>query len=163
MLYPERMFPIMIETMTKQACIALLQHTRLGRIACAHDGQPYVTPLSFACQDDHIYAFSTAGQKSTWMRANPLVCLEADEIVNRYNWATVVVIGKYEELTDTPEYADLRNLAYELIKQEPLWWEPGYVETVLDSGQRPLGPPVYFRIHMDRITGHHGIPDTKPS
>ena len=38
---------MLIQSMTKQASIELLARARLGRLACAHEGQPYVTPMSF--------------------------------------------------------------------------------------------------------------------
>ena len=151
---------MLIQNMTRQASIDLLAHTRLGRLACAHDGQPYITPVSFACDGKYLYAFSTLGKKITWMRSNPRVCIEADELVTRQDWATVIVIGRYEELTDAPEYEVLRNHAYNLLQRNPLWWEPGYVKTVLDGTERPVSKPMYFRVHIDQISGHRGVPDT---
>jgi hypothetical protein len=43
-------------------------------------------------QQDHkgmLYSFATIGRKVEWMRANPLVCVEVDEIVSRQKWQTV--------------------------------------------------------------------------
>ena len=92
------------------------------------------------------------------MRANPLVCLEADEVSSPQDWATVVIFGKYEKLPDTPRYGVYRKHAYDLLQRRPLWWEPGCVKTVLDEKTRPM-EVVYFRIGIDRITGHRGSPD----
>jgi nitroimidazol reductase NimA-like FMN-containing flavoprotein (pyridoxamine 5'-phosphate oxidase superfamily) len=150
---------MLIQTMTRQASIDLLGRARLGRLACAHDGQSYITPVSFACDENYLYAFSTFGQKISWMRANPRVCIEAEELVTRENWATVIVIGRYEELTDAPKYEVLRTHAYNLLKKDHLWWEPGYVKTVLDGIERPIISTMYFRIHIDQISGHRGVPD----
>ena len=150
---------MLIQDISRQASIELLKRTRLGRLACVHDGQPYITPVTFACDENYLYAFSTIGQKITWMRANPRVCVEADELVTRQDWATVIVIGRYEELTDGDEYEVLRHHAYNLLRINPVWWEPGYVETVVRGTTRPLGKPLYFRIHMDQISGHRGVPD----
>jgi len=57
-----------IQDMSRQASIELLSRARLCRVACAHEGQPYVTPLHCAYDDNHLYGFSTLGQKITWMR-----------------------------------------------------------------------------------------------
>src|ERR1035438_5020204 len=81
-----------------QASIELLARARLCRVACAHENQPYVTPMHCAYDDNHLYGFSTLGQKITWLRANPLVCVLVDEIVSPQDWASVIVFGKYEEL-----------------------------------------------------------------
>ena len=32
--------------------------------------------------NDYLYSFSTVGQKIEWMRANPNVCVETDEVTN---------------------------------------------------------------------------------
>lgn len=153
---------MMIQDMTRQASIDLLARMRLGRLACAHDGQPYITPMYWAYEDNYLYSFATLGQKITWMRANPLVCVEAEELVSPQDWVTVIVLGKYEELHNTPEYEAQRKRAFDLLHGRPVWWEPGYVKTVLDGKTRPA-EPVYFRIHIDQISGHRGVPETATS
>src|SRR5450631_3569067 len=95
------LFDMLIRNMTRQASIDLLARRRLGRLACAHDGQPYITPLAFEYDENYLYSFSTLGQKITWMRANPRVCIEAEELASPQDWATVIVLGRYEELPDT--------------------------------------------------------------
>ncbi len=153
---------MLIHDMTQQASIDLLARIRLGRLACAHEGQPYITPIYCAYDDNYLYSFSTLGQKIAWMRANPLVCVEADELVSPRDWSTVIVFGRYEELPETREYEAHRKRAYDLLQRRPMWWEPGFVKTVLDGKPRPM-VPVYFRIHIDRISGHRGVPDTASS
>ena len=37
-------------------------------------------PIYFAYHDGYLYSFSTVGRKIEWMRGNPLVCLETDEV-----------------------------------------------------------------------------------
>ena len=150
-----------IESMTWQASMELLARAKVGRLACVHEGQPYITPMSFIYEPSFLYSFSTVGQKITWMRANPLVCVEVEEVVNRRDWATVIVLGRYEELTKTANDSGLA-LAYDLLQRRSLWWEPGYARTVIEGKERPLEERVYFRIHPSKITGHRAIPDTDP-
>jgi nitroimidazol reductase NimA-like FMN-containing flavoprotein (pyridoxamine 5'-phosphate oxidase superfamily) len=149
---------MLIQAMTRQASVNVLERAKLGRLACAHEGQPYIVPILFAYDTDWLYSFSTLGQKIHWMRANPLVCLEVDEVVNREDWSTVIVFGRYEELPDTPAHEALRKRAHDLLQRRPAWWEPGYVKTVLDGKERPL-EPLYFRISIEKISGHKGIPN----
>jgi hypothetical protein len=149
---------MLINDMTRQASIDLLTRTRFGRLACAREGQPYISLMYCAYEDNYIYSFSTLGQKIGWMRVNPSVCVEADELVSPQDWATVVVLGKYEELPDTPRCEGSRKRAYDLLQRRPVWWEPGYVKTLLKGKTRPM-EFVYFRIHIDQITGHRGAPD----
>ena len=72
-----------IEELGVQESMDLLARVQRGNLACAKDNQPYVTPFYFAFHKRFIYSFSTVGQKIEWIRANPLVCIEADEVVAR--------------------------------------------------------------------------------
>jgi hypothetical protein len=58
------------------------------------------------------------------MRTNSRVCVEVDHIVDRFNWTTVVVNGRYEELTRSPAYKAARERACLLFKNRPDWWYP---------------------------------------
>ena len=145
---------MLIQSMTGVASLELLERATLGRVACTHEGQPYITPMSVTYDANRLYSFSTLGQKITWMRANPHVCVEVEELVSPQDWATVIVIGRYQELTTEKE----RTYAHDLLERRPAWWEPGYSRTVMEGKERPL-KPVYFRILIDQITGHRGIPD----
>ena len=146
---------MLIEELSRQASIDFIQRVRFGRLACEQAGQPYITPFFFACHQGALYGFSTEGQKIAWMRANPLVCVEADEVASPQQWTSVVVLGRYEELPI--EYEADRKLAHGLLSQRPIWWEPGYAKTVLHGNERPLDL-VYFRIHIGQITGHRANP-----
>lgn len=159
---------MLIEKLTRQASLDLLARTRLGRLACAQGPQPYVLPLYFAYHHNYLYSFSTVGQKIEWMRANPVVCVEADEVVSPHDWVSVIVFGRYEELPDTPESQPERELAWKLLQQYARWWEPGYAKTVLHGAER-LPEPIFYRIYIARITGRRASlepaapPDTELS
>lgn len=142
-----------IEELTRQASLDFLAGSHLGRLACANQAQPYVTPFYFVYRDHCIYSFSTVGQKVEWLRANPLACVEVDTIVSPQEWTSVVVFGRYEELTDTAEGKAVREFAYKLLQQSKLWWEPGYTRTILHGEPRPM-VPVYFRLSVEEISGH---------
>ena len=115
---------MLIQSMTEPASLELLARATLGRLACAHEGRPYITPMSVTYDANALYGFSTAGQKLTWMRANPHVCVEVEEVVSRLNWATVIVMGRYEELTSDAD----RRYAHDLLERRPAWWEAGLFE-----------------------------------
>ena len=53
----------MINEMTQKECRELLARSRVGRLGCSRDNQPYVVPIYFAYEADYIYAFATLGQK----------------------------------------------------------------------------------------------------
>src|SRR4051794_26601968 len=98
-----------VEELTREASLELLARARTGRVARARDGQPYVVPVSFVFHrppggDPCLYGFTTPGQKVDWMRLNPRVCVEWDDVAAPDRWTSVVALGRYEELTgDDPE------------------------------------------------------------
>lgn len=149
---------MLIQEMTRQASLDLLIRTHLGRLACSRGAQSYIVPIYFAYDNNCLYSFSTVGQKIEWMRANPLVCVQADEVVSSQQWMSVIVFGRFEELPDVPEWQSARASAHELLQRKGMWWEPGYVKTILYGTQRPL-VPVFYRIHIVQITGHHASPE----
>jgi|ERR1022692_749305 nitroimidazol reductase NimA-like FMN-containing flavoprotein (pyridoxamine 5'-phosphate oxidase superfamily) len=149
---------MLIYEMTRQASIDLLARSILARLAYVHNGQPYISPINCTYDDNCLYGFSTLGQKIMWMRANPPVCVEAEEVVSPQDWATVIVLGRYEELPDTPPHDASRKRARDLLQRCPEWWEPACAQTVLRGKTRPM-EFMYFRIHIDQISGHRGVPE----
>lgn len=143
-----------IQALGREQSLRVLARMRLGRIACCEAAQPYVVPFYFAYDTGYLYSFSTIGQKIRWMRANPAVCVQTDEIESAEEWVSLVILGRYEELPDTAELKAERERAYELLQRKPGWWEPGYSKTIVEGAERPL-VPVYFRIQILEITGHY--------
>ena len=141
---------MLIQELTRQESLEGLARTHLGRLACARGMQPYVVPIHFAYHNNWLYGFSVLGQKIDWMRANPLVCVEADQM-RRELWATVVVFGRYEELCDTPEFRDERAFAFNLLQQRAMWWEHGGAK--ITPGGTLATVPVFYRIEIEQITG----------
>lgn len=143
-----------VKNLEEKECFQILRKSRFARLACALDGQPYIVPFSFAYREgQNIYAFATVGQKIEWMRQNPKVCLEIEDIKDKTNWTTLIIFGRYEELTDTPEFEDERQRAREMLAQSPMWWQPAYF--VGENRREFEEVPVFFRIVIEKITGHH--------
>lgn len=149
---------MLMRQMSGKECRELLARLGFGRLACARDNQPYIVPVYFAYETDRLYGFATLGQKIEWMRLNPLVCVQVDEVLNQHNWASVIVLGRYEELTDTPEYAQERNQAQSLLGKRSLWWQPGYA-AFQARGRRKPSSPVLYCIHIEDISGLRASPD----
>lgn len=151
-------FVMFIHEMTEFECRQALQQATVGRLACARDGQPYAVPINFAFDGTYLYGFTTLGQKIECMRANPLVCLEIDEIISASQWMSIVVFGRYEELPDEPKYESARIRAHALLQKRAIWWEPAYISQEHRDQTRSL-IPIFYRIHIKKITGHRATPD----
>ncbi|TJV99105.1 MAG: pyridoxamine 5'-phosphate oxidase family protein, partial [Mesorhizobium sp.] len=98
---------------------------RVGHLACARDGQPYIVPFYYAYADNRLYAFSMMGKKIDWMRINPLVSVQVDEHSTTRGWKSVVVDGRYEELSDRTGHQVQLDHAWSLLSKHADWWEPG--------------------------------------
>ncbi|HUJ40975.1 MAG TPA: pyridoxamine 5'-phosphate oxidase family protein [Candidatus Acidoferrales bacterium] len=139
-------------------CREVLTRQGVGRLACARENQPYIVPIYYAAEDDCLYGFATAGRKIDWMRTNPRVCVQADEIRSPSEWQSVIVLGRYEELSDDERHGQARKRAIGLLARRESWWKGAYAADQLrqHSGD-PV--PVVFCVHISEITGHRAEPD----
>ena len=146
---------MVVNEMSEKECRGLLSRTSIGRLGCSQDDQPYVVPIYFAFEPDYFYVLSTLGQKIEWMRANPKVCIEIDEIASESQWASVIVNGEFQELAE-PQYTDERAHARKLLEKRYLWWQNALGERQLKSGQ-DLIAPTFFRIRINSMTGLRAV------
>ncbi len=146
-----------VVAISKEECVELLQRVSIGRLACSLNGQPYVVPVAFSYEDNCIYIFSTVGKKIKWMRQNPKVSLQADEIGNRANWYSVIVTGTYVELQE-PQYTAQRQHALEQLAQYSNWWRTPLAERREQTSDLSV-EPVFFRIDIGSMSGLRAIPE----
>jgi hypothetical protein len=142
---------MLIHELKPSECEEILNRQSLGRLACSHDDQPYVVPIHFSYDPERgcLYAFSTVGQKILWMRENPKVCVEVEDIGDKNRWTTVLVFGRYEEIGDSPDEAETRRRAWDRFQHRPEWWFPAAAK--LPS--REHHAMVIYQIAIDRLTG----------
>jgi uncharacterized protein len=143
---------MVIHELSAKQCEELLTRATIGRLGCARDNQPYIVPISFYFDPAGrcLYSFATAGQKIDWMRSNPRVCLEVDEIGDEFHWNSVLVIGRFDELPASSAGGGARQRALELLQQRQGWWLPATAR--LASGGEHFAPVVY-RIKIDQLSG----------
>jgi nitroimidazol reductase NimA-like FMN-containing flavoprotein (pyridoxamine 5'-phosphate oxidase superfamily) len=151
-----------IGEMTAKDCQGILTRISIGRLGCSREDQPYVVPIYFVYEPDHLYGFATDGQKIDWMRTNPKVCVEIDEITDHFQWTSVVLYGRYRELPDMPLYAEERDHARKLLETRSLWWQTAFASRRLKSGD-DLIPPLFYCIEIDSMTGYRAVADAGES
>lgn len=142
-----------VREMTVRECWSTLAAARVGRLACALENQPYIVPISFIVSDELVYSFALPGQKIDWMRINPRVCLEMDDVPQPDQWTSVIAEGRYEELSSGPD----REQAHELLQRRPMWWQPGAAPRP-QTHARAQAEPIFYRIQVERISGFIGSP-----
>jgi uncharacterized protein len=139
---------MLIRELTSPECYDVLKRSSIARLGCARDNQPYVVPVHVYFDGDFLYSFATLGQKIEWMRENPRVCVQVDEIVDRTRWVTVIAFGRYEELLHMPSQEADRERAKELFQSAPDWWQPAAA-----NPRRELRMAMIYRIHIESVTG----------
>ena len=185
---------MVIRDMSSEECVGVLARMKVARLACAFKNQPYVVPTFLVYHermpgDACLYGFTTVGQKVEWMRSNPLVCVEVDEVESNSKWVSVVVFGHYQELPNVPEQnigrppareimddryeiaSDGPNdftetlLAHRLLQKHASWWEPAATSRVsrINQGSSPVYIPDFYRVSIDRMTGRTATLDAVES
>jgi uncharacterized protein len=137
-----------IRELSTGQCLEFLSRMTLGHLGCARAGQPYVVPIHFSCDAERncLYGFSAVGQKITWMRDNPQVCLEVADITDKDRWTTVLVFGRFEEVEDD---ADARQRVWDRLQDRPEWWLPATGKT----GSHESHAALVYRIKIKELTG----------
>jgi uncharacterized protein len=143
---------MVIHELTASECREVLVRVSVGRLACCRGEQPYVVPvfLYFDAEGDCLYGFAAVGQKIDWMRSNPRVCVEIDDVVDQTHWTTILVFGHYEEVGDSASDDVARRRALHLFQQRPNWWLPGVAKRESGSEHHTA---VIYRVRIDRLSG----------
>jgi uncharacterized protein len=142
---------------SREECQQLLSRASVGRLACSRDNQPYVIPICFAYEAEHLYVFSTLGKKVEWMRENPKVCVQVDEVRDRSDWMSVVVNGTYLELRE-PQYTEEKERARSRLSRFSEWWQIPLAERRENTSDVAI-KLVFFRIDTASMSGLRGLPE----
>ena len=147
---------MLIHELTAAECREVLGRASLARLGCARGDQPYVVPFVFQLDPTGtcMFSFSALGQKIDWMRENPKVCVEVDEVIDQFNWTSVLAFGRYQEIGDSRQDQDARRQAHDLFQHRSSWWFPALGK--LASGEEHHTSVVY-RILIDKLTGRRAV------
>ena len=140
-----------IHELSVAECESILARCDLGRLGCANDNQPYVVPIhySFDAESRCLDAFSSIGQKIAWMRQNPKVCVEVEDVTDRNRWVTVVVFGRFEEMGESVQDQRASITAFDQFSKRGEWLLPAAAK--VGSGERHS--VVIYRIRIHQMTG----------
>src|SRR5215211_5651491 len=102
-----------IRELSAPECAEILERSRLGRLGCSRFDQPYIVPIHFSFDAERtcLYGVSMIGQKIDWMRENPKVCVEIEDVADEKHWTTVLAFGRYQEIGRSAENAEVRQRA----------------------------------------------------
>jgi nitroimidazol reductase NimA-like FMN-containing flavoprotein (pyridoxamine 5'-phosphate oxidase superfamily) len=99
---------------------ALLREEIVARLGVVDGrGRPYVFPIAYAYDGESFYGYTPSGVKLDAMRANPMVCVEVDRIVDPAHWESVLAWGVFEELRDDDACEGVWRLTERLRRSGP--------------------------------------------
>lgn len=136
----------MITTISDEQARELLRSSRVGRLGCIVNGEPYIVPINFTFEDNSVYSHSLPGKKITALKENPRACVQVDEIKSDLSWSSVLAFGNFEEIFKATERKEILS---KLLKRFALLTP---VESAIAQDGSPLEVIIY-RIRIDRITG----------
>jgi nitroimidazol reductase NimA-like FMN-containing flavoprotein (pyridoxamine 5'-phosphate oxidase superfamily) len=118
----------------------------VGRIGCHVAGRTYVVPITYAYDGEAIYAYSFEGQKLRMMRENPSVCFEVDHFATLASWESVIVQGRFEELSGE-EAGATRLMLRDRFRQLWMPWLTNPPHATDEGWMREAGGmPLVYRI-----------------
>lgn len=89
-----------IGQLSREEMDELLLTSKVGRLGLSHNDNPYVVPVSHWYREGKIYFHSSGGKKIQYIKKNPKVCFEVDELAEDGSWKSVIVYGKVTLATD---------------------------------------------------------------
>ena len=145
----------MLSELTPQEIDHMLANQFFGRIGCAGEGRVLIVPVGYYYDGQCIYGLTREGTKIQFLRQNPAVCFEIDEVTAIDRWRSVVVEGTFEELQG-PEMDDalylLRNRKIPVFANERMSYHG-----VAAPANRQAVYPVVYRIHITSKTGRQYV------
>jgi uncharacterized protein len=141
-----------VEDMPLEEMRALLRRIGFGHLGCAREGRPYVVPMHYAYDGECLYLFTTEGTKTSFIEANPEVCMQVEEVESPSHWQSVMVTGEAERITRQDE----KEHAMQLITTGNPTLTPALNQTQLDTWGRANEIALY-RIRPAIIDGRKTV------
>ena len=141
-----------VEDMTSTEMHSLLQTVGFGHLGCSENGRPYVVPMHYAYDGKELFFFTTEGMKTQFMKGNPEVCLQVEEVGDSSHWQSVMVIGRAERLAAREEIERAMQL---IIERNPSL-TPAINATQIDTWGRAVDIALY-RIQPKIIDGRKTV------
>lgn len=92
----------------------ILQASRLGVLALAHDDASYAIPLYYGYDGDAVYCHCHPGVKDEWIEADKRACLVVLHVESENVWESVQVFGPVERLSLSSDIEKAKNALYQV-------------------------------------------------
>ena len=131
--------------LTDRASRTLLGRHGAGRLAFTFKDHVDIEPIGYVLDGDWLYGRTSRGTKLIQVKHHPWVAFEVDEIEGPFDWRSVVVHGTVYFLNPGgQEHADFPHAVALFRQKDP---------RVLRGDDPVPQRTIFFRIHVDEITG----------
>ena len=137
-----------VEDMPPAEMHSLLQCANFGHLGCADNGRPYVFPMHYAYDGKELYFLTTEGMKTQFLKRNPQVCLQVEQVTDSSHWRSIMVIGHAERLTEPKE---TERAIHQITERNPTL-TPAISATQIDAMGRAVQIALY-RIQPEIMDG----------
>lgn len=152
----------MLGKLSEEQIDDLLLKQVTGRIGCYYDGTSYIVPTNYVYVSPDIFAHAADGKKIHFMRENPEVCFQVDEIKSIFNWQSVIAWGRFEEITDIADKQRVMQLLIDRIMTDNPAVHPSHGITENDFDIGTSVELIIYRITLSSKTGRfEAEPDKK--
>lgn len=136
-----------IDAMSDGDARSLLAQNHVGRLAFTLHGRVDIEPISYVVDGEWILFRTSEGHKAEILRHHPWVAFQTDEIRGRFDWQSVVVHGRVQNLPDdrSDHEREMRERAVAAIRQ----FDP---DAASESDAFPHRNLI-LRLHIDELSG----------
>jgi nitroimidazol reductase NimA-like FMN-containing flavoprotein (pyridoxamine 5'-phosphate oxidase superfamily) len=137
-----------MESLDREQALEVLETAPVAHLGMIHEGEPYVTPMSFVVSGGRVLFRTMAGRKLEALRENPVVCIEISRFDEETGeWKSAIVKGRAEEVEE--DELKQTTIAMLLRKYEKVMGSP-----LSSGGVQPLaGLPHFIMVEIDEVTG----------
>ncbi len=145
-----------MKVLTPQESLQLLADNYIGRIGYISKGRPEIIPITYYYDSgqNSIVSYSGQGNKIDAMRKSEGISFQVDEIINLRNWKSVLLYGKYEELSGI-DAKRMLHVFSEGVKNLILKKEQSSPDAISEFSSKIESSdiPIVYRINIDEYTG----------
>ena len=149
----------MIGTLSQQEIEAFVANNYIAYLACSDNNTPYIVPITYYYDEpsNTLISYTTEGRKISILRENPHISLIVSEIDDLTNWKTVILEGKFEELSGMDEITAVQTLSAKLTRliSEKQGREISFINEVARINEE--NPKVIYRIHLLNKSGRYEV------
>lgn len=133
----------------------VLSENCIGHMSYIYMNNPFVVPITYYFDEEggSLISYSSLGHKIEALRMNPQVSVQVEEIDSLNHWRSVVIYGKYEELSGSTARYELHKFC-EGVKKLVNAKEQRTLKFLCDFSSKATSekPPIVYRINIDEMT-----------